>query len=83
MLVGGPTWKGENEKEFRKERKALIEKLVSSGVVCIAAVGNNGLYGIKALHRLSCLPSKCHSNWRPECQKKHLGMKKNVHSRYI
>ena len=32
-------------KEFRKEWKALIKKLVSSGVVCIAAVGNNGLYG--------------------------------------
>ena len=26
--MGGPTWKGENEKEFRKEQKALIKKKI-------------------------------------------------------
>ena len=71
--MGGSTWKNEKEKVFRKERKALIKKLVSSGVVCVAAVGNNGLYG-KSIAQTSCLPSKCHSNWRPEYHKKHVEM---------
>ena len=56
--MGDPTWKNEKEKEFRKERKALIEKLVSSGVVCVAAVGNNGLYGKRHCPGFpACLPN--------------------------
>ena len=46
MSFGGPTWSTEDEEnEFRKERKTLMEKLCSKGVVCVAAAGNNGLYG--------------------------------------